>query len=313
MSRKPLVLGVDGGGAKSAGLLADLSGNILTRREGGASNVNVVGLEGSAQSLHKIISECCDDVRCPPDELGSVVLALAGAGDDVGQQRIKEAVSKLFEEENRKPPLISVHTDSRAALEGAFDGGAGVVIIAGTGSIVMGKTERRELLTVGGWGRFLGDEGSGYYIGCEALKAVAHHMDHRGESTKLEGKMAEAFQWHGRADIIHAVYQEKFDLSRLAPLVVEAAGENDVVSQKILQNAALQLAEQARIVVMRMGILRKTGLVMVGGLIDHENVYSNTLHMKLMKLLPQVEVRLPLHSPAHGAVLIAFDQVGKPS
>ena len=88
MSRKPLVLGVDGGGTKSVGLVADLSGNILTRRESGASNVNVAGLEGAARSLHKVISDCCDDVRCPPDELSSVVLALAGAGDDAAKQRI---------------------------------------------------------------------------------------------------------------------------------------------------------------------------------------------------------------------------------
>lgn len=312
MSKKALVMGVDGGGTKSVGLVADLSGNILTRRESGASNVNVVGLDGAARSLHKVISDCCDDVRCPPDELSCVVLALAGAGDDASKQRIREAVNQLFEKENRKPLPISVQTDSRAALEGAFNGGSGVVIIAGTGSIVMGKTDHNDLLTVGGWGRFLGDEGSGFYIGREALRAVTLHMDRRGETSKLKGKFAEAFQWHTRADIIHAVYQDKFDLARLAPLVLDAAAENDLVSQKLLQNAALQLAEQARVVVMQMGILRKIGLVMLGGLIDHENVYSNTLHMKLMKLLPQVEVRQPLHPAAYGAVFIALEQMRKP-
>jgi len=312
MSRKPIVLGVDGGGTKSIGLAADLSGNVLTRREGGASNVNVVGLEGGVRALHKIISECCDDLGCAPDELASVALALAGAGDDNTKQRIKDAVNQLFEKDGRKPLPISVQTDSRAALEGAFNGGPGVVIVAGTGSVVMGKTERREILTVGGWGRYLGDEGSGYCIGREGLRAVALHFDRRGEATKLEAKLAETFQWRTRADIVQAVYQEKFDLARLAPVVLQAAGENDVVSQKILQGAALQLAEQARVVVMQMGILRKIGLVMVGGLIDHENVYSNSLHMKLMKLLPQVEVRQPMHTPAQGAVLIALEQVRKP-
>jgi N-acetylglucosamine kinase-like BadF-type ATPase len=107
------------------------------------------------------------------------------------------------------------------------------------------------------------------------------------------------------------VYQEKLELSQLAPLVMEAASENDLVSQRIIQNAALLLSEQARVIVMQMGILRKIGLVMLGGLIDHDNVYSNTLQMKLMKLLPQVEVRKPSHSPAHGAVLIALGRKQK--
>lgn len=309
MSRKPLVIGVDGGGTKTIALAADPSGNILARRESGASNVNVVGLDGTARSLHRVITECCDDVRCPPDELTSIVLALAGAGDDVVRQRISDAVNELFAQEGRKPLPISVESDSRAALEGAFDGGPGVVIVAGTGSIVIGKTDRGAVLTVGGWGRILGDEGGGFFIGREALRSLALHLDRRGEATKLEDKLAEKFQWRTRADIIRAVYQEQVDLSRLAPIVLEAAAQNDIVSQKILQIAALQLAEQTRVIVMQMGILRKVGLVMIGGLIDHENVYSNTLHMKLLKLLPQVHVRQPVHSPAHGAVLIALEQL----
>jgi N-acetylglucosamine kinase-like BadF-type ATPase len=311
MSRQPLVLGVDGGGTKSVGLVADPTGHILTRRESGASNVNVVGLDGAARNLAKVITDCCDDVRCPPDEIASVVVALAGAGDDASKQRIKDAVNNLFVKEGRKPLSIIIETDARAALEGAFDGSPGVVIIAGTGSVVIGKNSRGELLTVGGWGRILGDEGSGYFVGREAVRAVALQMDRRGEATKLKNKFAETYKWGTRADIIRAVYQEKFELSRLAPIVFEAATENDAVSQKLLQNAAIQLAEQARVIVMQMGILRKVGLVMIGGLIDHENVYSNTLHMKLLKLLPQVDVRQPIHSPAHGAVLIAIEQLKK--
>ena len=311
MSRKPLVLGVDGGGTKSIGLVADPSGNVLTRRESGASNVNVVGLEGAARSLHKVIADCCDDVRCRPDELTSVVLALAGAGEDANRQRIKDSVNELFAKEGFKSLPIIVETDARAALEGAFDGGLGVAIIAGTGSVVIGKTNRGELLTVGGWGRSIGDEGSGYFIGREAVRLVTLQMDRRGEPTKLKEKLAELHRWKTRADIIRAVYHEKFELSLLAPIVLEAAAQNDVVSQKLLQNAALQLAEQARVIVMQMGILRKVGLVMVGSLIDHENVYSNTVHMKLLKLLPQVDVRQPLHSPAHGAVLLALEQMKK--
>ena len=81
MSRNPLVLGVDGGGTKSIGLVADPSGNILVRREGGPSNVNVVGVDGAARNLRKLITECCDDARCMPHELGAVVFGLAGAGD----------------------------------------------------------------------------------------------------------------------------------------------------------------------------------------------------------------------------------------
>ena len=309
MSRKAFVMGVDGGGTKSIGLIADAPGTILTRHETGASNVNVVGVEGAAKSLHKLITNCCEDLRCRPDELASIVLALAGAGDDEVKHKIKDALNGLFSKNGMKTLPIVIETDARAALEGAFNGGPGIVIVSGTGSIVMGKSGRGDLLTVGGWGRFLGGEGSGYFIGREAVKAVTLQMDKRGETTKLAQKLAEKYKWHTRADIIRAVYQEKFELSQLAPLVLETAATNDLVSQKITSGAALQLAEQTRVIALQMGIFRKIGLVMVGSMIDHENVYSNTLHMKLMKLLPQVEVRQPMNSPAHGAVLMALERM----
>ncbi len=311
MSRNPLVLGVDGGGTKSLGLIADPSGNILASREGGASNINVVGVDAAVRNLYKVMTDCCGDVRCPPEELRSVVFALAGAGDEGSRARIKDAVIALFQKNAVKPPPITIETDARAAVEGAFDGGPGVVVIAGTGSVVIGKTARGDILMCGGWGRFLGDEGSGYFLGREALRAVTLQTDKRGEATKLKQKLAKVHHIDSRQDITRAVYQEKFELSQLAPLVMEAAAENDLVSQRIIQNAAHLLAEQARVIVMQMGILRKIGLVMLGGLIDHENVYSNTLHLKLLKLLPQVEVRQPSHSPAHGAVLIALGRKQK--
>jgi N-acetylglucosamine kinase-like BadF-type ATPase len=140
---------------------------------------------------------------------------------------------------------------------------------------------------------------------------VSLTLDGRGEPTRLQDKLAANYQWRTRQDLIKAVYQDKFELSRLAPLVLEAAGENDVLSQRILQHAAALLADQVRAVVMHMGILRKIALVMLGGLVDHENVYSNTLHMKLLKVLPQVDVRPPMHSPAHGAVLMALELLRK--
>lgn len=311
MGRKPLVLGVDGGGTKTAGLIADLSGNILARREVGATNPNVVGFETSAKNLHQLITKCCEDLRCQPNELQSIVLALAGAGKEANRKRIKESVTKLFENTSPKSLQISVETDWRAALEGAFGGGPGVVIIAGTGSVVTGKTERKEIITVGGWGRILGDEGSGYYLGREALRLVTLTFDGRGEPTKLRELFAKKLNWQTREDVITAVYQDKFELSKLAPLVMEAASDHDLVAQRLLQQGAAHLADQARVIVMKMGILRKVGLVLCGGLIDHETVYGNTLHLKIMKMLPQVDVRPAMHSPAHGAVLMAIERAKK--
>ncbi|MCZ6776973.1 MAG: hypothetical protein O7D34_11005 [Ignavibacteria bacterium] len=311
MSRRLLVLGVDGGGTKSIGLISDDLGNILARRMGEAANANVVGVDTAAKNLFQLINMCCEDIRCRPDELRSILFGLAGAGREENRRRVQEAVETLFENEGLKVRPISIETDARVALEGAFGSGPGVAIIAGTGSIVIGKTQRGDVLTVGGWGRLLGDEGSGYYIGREALKAVMLHYECRGDSGKLRELLTHKYNWSSREQIIGAVYQENFDVASLAPVVLEAAADHDVVSQNILQSAATHLVEQARVIVMQLGILRKVFVAMCGSLIDHDTVYANVLHIKLLKMLPQVDIRPVVHSPAHGAVLMALEKFKK--
>ena len=311
MSRRLLVLGIDGGGTKSIGLISDDLGNMLARRMGEAANANVVGVDTAAKNLFQLVNMCCEDIRCRPDELRSIVFGLAGAGREENRRRVQEAVETLFENEGLKVRPISIETDARVALEGAFGSGPGVAIIAGTGSIVIGKTQRGDVLTVGGWGRLLGDEGSGYYIGREALKAVMLHYEYRGDSGKLREILANKYNWSSREQIIGAVYQENFDVASLAPVVLEAAADHDAVSQNILQSAATHLVEQARVIVMQLGILRKVFVAMCGSLIDHDTVYANVLHIKLLKMLPQVDIRPVVHSPAHGAVLMALETFKK--
>ncbi|MFN0158613.1 MAG: N-acetylglucosamine kinase [Bacteroidota bacterium] len=311
MSRKTLVLGVDGGGTKTVGLVADQDGTIISRREVRGTNPNVVGFETAAKTLFQLIHSSCEEVRCEPGEFKSVLFGLAGVGRASDRARIRDDVNALLEKEGEKALPITVETDARVALEGAFDGGPGVVIIAGTGSIIIGKTSRGDVLGVGGWGRTLGDEGSGFFIGREALIAVTLHYDKRGDSGRLREIFARQFKWESRDQIIAAIYQEKFDIASLAPVVIESAANNDIVSQRILQKAATLLVEQARVIVMQMGIVRKVGLVLSGGLVDHETVYRNVLHMKILRLLPQVDVRAALHPPANGAVLMALDRLKK--
>jgi N-acetylglucosamine kinase-like BadF-type ATPase len=238
-----------------------------------------------------------------------VVLGVAGARVMEFRERIREAVNEQVVKKGGRPLTLMIETDARIALEGAFDGSAGVVLLAGTGSIVIGKTDRGEVVSVGGWGRILGDEGSGFAIGRDGVRALTAAYDGRGASTKLQALLEEKYGWKSREDIIRAIYQEDFDLAKLAPLVMEAAVDHDIVSQRILQNSASQLVDQLRSVVMQMGILRKVCVVLSGGLVDHETVFSNVLRIKILKALPQVEIRSPVHSPAQGAVRIALTRL----
>lgn len=311
MGQREMVLGIDGGGTKTLVFLADAEGTILIRKEGPATNPHVVGFETSTTTLRDLVVGICADGRVDPAEIRAAVAGLAGAGREADRKQIRDETNEKLRGHGVSSLPLSIETDVRIALEGAFGGAPGVVVISGTGSHVLGKSNRGEVFGVGGWGRVLGDEGSGYAIGRDAVIAVTLDYDKRGEAKVLRSLIASRFGWNSRDAIIAAIYKDGFNLAALAPIVMEAASDHDLVSQRILQRGATLLVEQIQSVVMRMGISRKVSLVMVGGLVEGETVYRNVLHMKLLKLLPQVDVRPSQHPPAHGAVLMALERLKK--
>ena len=311
MSRRSVVLGVDGGGNRTLCLVSDDLGNVLAQRQAGASAPLRVGIDSAAKTLFHLITKCCEEARCTPDDLSAMVLGLAGVERATDRKHIEDSLNAHAARAGLKPFPVTVETYARVALEGAFDGRPGVLLMAGEDSMVIGKTPKGKVVTAGGWGRILGDEGSGYYIGREALVAIAQHADRLTNAGTLSDVIAQKFHWQSREEIIAAVYRQKFDIASLAPVVLQTAANNDLVAQRIVQKAATLLAEQVRVVAMQMGILHKVGLVLMGTLLDREPVYLDTVHLKILKLLPQVEVRPALHSPAHGAVLIALSQLTK--
>jgi glucosamine kinase len=311
MARRSLVLGIDGASSRSIGILADDTGALQARREGAGTTLNGLGYDNVARALYILIARCCEDARCKPQDLASVVIGMPALDRDEDRQRLREHVNSLFAKAGTRPLQLSFESDARIALEGAFDGGFGVVVMAGTGSIVIGKTPHGQVVSVGGWGRIIGDEGSGYFIGREALVAVTRESEKRGSAGRLREVLSQRFHFDSREHILGALYHERFDVASLAPVVMETAAGNDIVAQRILDRAANLLAEQARIIVMQMGLLRKVKLTMVGSLVEGGSVYADALHMKLLRLLPQVEIRPPAHEPAYGAVLLALDRLKK--
>jgi glucosamine kinase len=306
---KRFVLGADGGGTKTLGILAAEDGTELSRFQVGPGNPNVAGVERAAGNLLDLVGGCCERAACTPPDLRSIVFGLAGVGSQVVRAKLADALRAESALRGLPELPITLETDSRIALEGAFGGGPGVVMIAGTGSILIGKLPDGTVRSVGGWGRVLGDEGSGYFIGLEATKAVSRDMDGREDAAVLRKVFAEANGWDSRDRVIAAVYQEKFDLASLAPLVLKVAGENDPAALAILHRAASHLADQLKAIVRAMGPQSKTGVVFIGGLIDHDTMYARLLREAIQALVPSAEVQPALHPPVGGAVLMALSHL----
>ncbi len=300
------MLGVDGGGTKTQGLLADGAGTVLARGRGNGSNQNVIGIDNAALNLAELIVSLAKTAARPVSDIGSAVLGLAGAGSARDRQVLTEAVHARLRAMDLPAVPITIQTDGRVALEGAFNGGPGVVAVAGTGSVVMGKSPGGETLSIGGWGRVIGDEGSGYFIGLEAIKAVSREIDGRGEAGRLRVALSSRFGLETRERFIAAVYREKFDIPSIAPAVLEAAEAGDAVALGILSRASGALALQVVAAIDRLGMRGGAGVVMIGGLIDHESIYSLMLAAEIRKSVPAANFHAPMNGPAHGALLLAI-------
>jgi N-acetylglucosamine kinase-like BadF-type ATPase len=304
------VVGIDGGGTKTLTLLADAGGTVIARAQGGPSNQNVVGPDAAAATIARTMIECCRSAGMFVEGIAAGVIGLAGAGSPDERMNLLRLIGSHFDATVRERLRLRIETDARIALEGAFDGGPGIVVIAGTGSAVIAKNAEGEVRTFGGWGRVLGDEGSGYFIGREALRSLLLTCDAAGALGPLERSVAEETGLRTRDQIISAVYRDNFTMPSIAPLVLRAADAGDAHALSIVNTAAGFLADQVAIAVDRLVWKDDPGIVFTGGLIDAGGLYAGMLEAAIRERTSRARVHAPLRSPAEGAVRMARTIMG---
>ncbi len=306
------VIGIDGGGTKTAAIIANLHGDILAEHTAGPSNFQIIGVEETARVLFSLIHSCCDSVGCAVGDISAMTIGLTGAGRPVDQQRMKDGFLQYAAQKKNRLRGVKIESDARIALEGAFKGGAGIILIAGTGSIAFGKDAKGNVHRVGGWGRILGDEGSGYFIGKAGMSAVTRHLDSRTPATKLSALVAKKFGFKNQTDIIAAVYKNNFDLASVAPLVLNAAERGDRICQAIVNIAVIELETHVCALLTKLHtnsrrtVRQKLPLTFIGGLIANETLLAKLLRKRLAEALPEIQIIKPMAPPVYGAVIMSL-------
>jgi len=200
--------------------------------------------------------------------LTALVVGLSGAGREASRSAVELELELMGLSARTR-----VDTDVAVAFHDAFADGPGVLLIAGTGSIAWGRAEDGREGRVGGWGHHIGDEGSGYAIGLDALRRVARHADGRARET---GLLKAILSHVGVADLDSLVLwtadASKADIAGLAPIVAEAAAGGDGVAREILADAVDELEGHVLTILTTMGpwqhapqIMLAGGLLMPGG------------------------------------------------
>lgn len=312
MNKNQYIIGMDGGGTKTHAVIADSSGIVLAEHIAGPSNFQIIGVETAASTIYSLVLSCCESVGCTPKAVAAVVCGLTGAGRPGDQKRMADGLKKYARSKRTALKKVIIESDARVALEGAFNGNAGIILIAGTGSIAFGKDGKGIVHRVGGWGRILGDEGSGYYLGRLGLTAVAHAIDGRGVTTSLTKMIAKEFGLTDQTAIINAVYKNNFDVASVAPLVLTAAEKKDRVCRTIVEQSVLDLADHIEIASKKIDASRKSAVrskipvAFIGGLIANDTILYRLLSAFIRSNIPGVEIITPMSTPAFGAVILAM-------
>ncbi len=291
-----LVVGLDAGGSTTH-LLAEHSPSAeQIERQGPGANPNRIGVEDAADVLVGLIEAAIPGG--PAVGQLSVCAGVAGAGRSDEQQALTEALHAAVERSGRTVRVEVVH-DAVVALDAAYDTGSGLVVIAGTGSVVLGRTTDGDLQRTGGWGPVLGDDGSGYALGRAGLRAVAEAFD-GGKETALQPRVCERFDVEGRDDLLRTVYRDNVDVAAVAPLVVEAAADGDAVAAALLTSQVGRLTKQVEWLLARTDAMAPR-ITLVGGLLQNDH-YAQCLHENLDDRFPEWTVTQLQNEPALGAL-----------
>ena len=239
-------LGIDGGGTKTKFTLTDEKLNIIAEHTGPACHYLQIGFDGLTRLLAEGLAKVCKYAACSPSDITYAFVGTAGYGDVAADDiKIRAAVDAGL---GNVPHVCG--NDCENALAGALGGKPGINIIAGTGSLGCGVNEQGETLRCGGWHHAIGgDEGSGYWIGLQLMRAFERQSDGRDPRTELHEALRSQLALATDDELVTRVVEEwKLDrtkIASLAPLASRLAAAGDPVCIGILHDAAEELADIA--------------------------------------------------------------------
>ena len=292
------VIGIDAGGTKTVGILADESGKVLSKAISGSANLVMKG----ELAVEKVIFDVIESLEAP-EPVAALCLGIAGVGQPGADQLILDVLRRLG---HRQP--VRVVNDALVALVAGAPSGVGIVVVAGTGSIAYGVDTEGHTARSGGWGYLLGDEGSAFWLGHYAVRHAIRAADGRGVATTLYDLICDKLGVSDPTELVEWFYDQELSRNRVADLasLVEAASiDGDEAAENLMDQASKHLAKAARAVAGQLSFPERFPVVLSGGAFKA----CPSLGRRLEDLLasPEMEVRLLDVDPAMGAVTLALE------
>jgi glucosamine kinase len=292
------LLGIDAGGTRTSAAAADAAGVVLARAEAGPGVVRPGRAAAAAAAVFAAGRDALQRARLR-SPVRAMVVGAAGAAHPAEQSALAAALEGCG-----LASRLHVTTDAEIALAAAFGDGPGIVLLAGTGSIAWARLEDGTTARTGGLGPVLGDRGSGYDVGREALRTVGVDLE-MGLSLDLTARLL-AHIGVGADDLPRWTLTASVpEIAALAPIVLDVAATGDGVARAITLQAARQLATLAAAIARRFPMDKPVRVAWGGGLLTGRTDYRGTVSESLREFIPGVRIEDAPVDAAAGAVWLA--------
>ncbi len=279
-------------------MIADESLKPIIYKKFKSIHYSVAGAEIISTEFSKLIKTVLKEKNLNLNYCKGICIGLAGAREDNDRRILKTKFSKKLGFKK-----IRIETDTMTGLYGAIGSGNGIILISGTGSVLFGKYNNKFYRT-GGWGRILGDEGSGYWIGKMGLNYAVKEFDlQKKNKSEFTKKLKLRFGLDGK-NILEEVFHKNFPVQHIAPLVIELSSK-DIRCKEIVNEAINALYELIETFIKISGMNKKTDLAFIGSIIESENLLSDLLKKKIKKKFKNINQITKRNIPVYGAILLA--------
>jgi len=299
------MVGVDGGGTKTTAVVIGEDLGSVGSATSGPANHRSVGMEAASANIATAITEALRVASVALSDVAAICLCLAGFDTDLDLPVTQRAVgwlgyhgAALFE------------NDAVGAWAGATEVKPGIGVIAGTGATARGMNSRGQLWRTDGWDYILGDSGSGYAIGREAIRAAMRALDGRGSPTTLTLALRKAYGVDDAEEmrrLVDSTNFGKFEIASFARQVSEAADSGDVTARDILSQAGRELAQQALAIIQELDMGEaEFPLSTVGSVFKSTPWVTEPFRSTISHAARHVTFRPPLYPPEVGAAILAL-------
>ncbi len=311
-----LFIGIDGGASNTTVAIVDQQGqSIYQQTFPVGANYHTIGLEAVIANLEMAVQEAIAELKVPPPLVfDQAVFGLAGNNFDHDHQVLEKAI-KLSSLSSMIGQLTVVN-DSLIALRAGVEDSVGIILLSGTGSNCLARSESGQIVQAGGLDYIMSDQGSGYDIGLRILRAVTSDLDGRSDATKLTKAVFKHLQvdtLNEMYQVIYRKYTDKASIASLAILASDVAEDGDHVAQHILNHSVNELLKMVDAVMTKLDWRdAKVSLVIIGSTILNSRYLYRRFEAELRRINPQTRIIKPTMSPAQAAATLALEAYRKP-